>query len=206
MAVITFPESLAQYVTGMTLAQQRNDMEFRSIFGAQALEVSPPLLAASLNFGPMLEAQSSALQALMMQLRGKTNQLALWNLGRPIPRGTMRGTMALAFGVAQGATTMTITAGASQSGRTLLAGDWIGVGSGLTQQLVMVTANAWANSSGTIAVSFEAPMRLAISAGSAVTWDKPKALFRLQTNKPSWDYAGGMVTGGGLDLLEDARP
>lgn len=206
MSVITFPDSLVDKVSRLPWGQQRNDMEFRSIFGAQALEGSGPLWTAAIEFGDMLESESGAVQALIMQLRGRTNQLALWNLARPAPLGTMRGTMTLSADAAQGATSLSITAGVGQAGKTLLAGDFIGIGSGLTQQVVMVTADATANGSGVISVSIEPPLRNAFASGASVTWDKPKALFRRQSSKSSWDYASVLASGFSLDLLEDSRP
>lgn len=206
MAVITFPESLAEKVSRLSWAQNRNDMEFRSMFGAQALEVSSPLWSAGLEFGDMLENDAGALQTLMMQLRGRTNQLALWNFARPAPLGTMRGTMTLSADAAQGATSISITAGVGQAAKTLLAGDFLGIGSGLTQQVVMVTADATSNGSGVISISIEPPLRNAFAAGAAVTWDKPKALFRRQSSKAGWDYQSVLASGFSLDLLEDTRP
>jgi len=199
MAVINVPAGLS--VARQTWAQHRMDIEFRSMFGAQAVEGSAPLwtteITASLK-------RPELWQALILQLRGRTNQLALWNFGRPEPKGTMRGSMTMAA-AAQGATSMTITA-AGQAAKTLLAGDYLGVGAGLTQQVVMVTADATSNASGVVTVSFEPGLRNAFSAGSVVTWSKPCALFRRADSKGGWDYEPGVVKGMSLNLLEDWRP
>lgn len=199
MAIIQVPVGLS--VARQTWAQRRLDVEFRSAFGAQAMEIAAPLwettITASLK-------RPELWQVLMLQLRGKTNQLALWNFGRPVPLGTMRGTMTLGVTV-QGATTLSITA-SGQAGKTLLAGDYLGVGSGLNQQVVMVTANATANASGVISVSVEPPLRNAFAAGSIVTWNRPCALFRRTDSKTGWEYEPRVVRGMSLDLLEDWRP
>lgn len=206
MSVITFPDSLVDKVSRLPWGQQRNDLEFRSIFGAQAIEGSGPLWTAAIEFGDMLESESGAVQALIMQLRGRTNQLALWNLARPAPLGTMRGSMVLNASVAQGATQMDVNGGVSEAAKTLLAGDFLGIGSGLTQQVVMVTGNTISGGSGVVTVTFEPPLRNAFAAGASVTWDKPKALFRRQSSKSSWDYASVLASGFSIDLLEDSRP
>lgn len=198
MAIISIPTGFS--VARQTWEQQRNDVEFRSMFGAQAVEVAAPVWMTTIEAS--LKAPEKW-QVLMMQLKGRTNQVALWNFGRPAPKGTMRGTMT-ASATAQGATSMTITA-SGQATKTLLAGDFLGVGAGLTQQVVMLTADATSNASGVITVSFEPPLRNALSASASVVWDKPKALFRRTDSKSSWDYEPGKVTGMSLSLREDWR-
>jgi hypothetical protein len=202
MSVITFPSTIK--VSKQTWIQQRNDVEFRSMFGAQAVEVTAPLWATAI-YGPTdMEIYGGAFQAVIMQLRGRTNQLALWNMGRPVPLGTMRGSMTLGA-TSQGATSLVISA-TGQVGATLVAGDYLGVGSGLTQQVVMVTAAATSDGSGNITVTVEPPLRNAFTAGAAVTWNYRCALFRRKSSTAQWDYEPKIVSGLMLDLLEDNRP
>lgn len=204
MSVITFPTTLQ--VEKMSWGQQRRDMQFKSIFGSQVVEASAPLWNVTIESGTLLEQDSGSWQAMLMQLRGSTNQLAVWNMARPVPLGTMRGTMTLSSGASQGATSLSITAGTGQAGKTLKAGDLLGLGSGLTQQVVMVVNDATANSSGVITVQTEPPLRNGYSSGTAVVWDKPKALFRRQDSRSSWDYESILSSGFKLDLIEDVRP
>jgi len=204
MSVITLPSTLR--IASMSWEQRRNDMEFRSIFGAQAVEISGPLWEVSLMATAYLEAESNAWKALLMQLRGRTNQIAIYDQSRPIPLGTMRGTMTLNAAAAQGATSLNIIA-AGQNNLTLLQGDMLGFGTGLTQQLVMVVADATSNGSGVINVTVEPPVRNTIASGSSVTWNMPTALFRRQDSKSSWKYSPNKVVEGfSLTLLEDPRP
>jgi hypothetical protein len=202
MAVITFPSILG--VARCTWAQQRNDIEFRSAFGSQAVEAAGPLWAVTLEATPGLEANGGAWKALGMQLRGKTNQLAMWDLARPIPLGTMRGTMTLASDAAQGATVLSIVA-SGQNGKTLLQGDYLGIGSLLTQQVVMAVENATSDGSGNISVTVEPALRNAFTAGESITWNQPKALFRRVDSKFGWNNYGAVVEGFALDLIEDWR-
>lgn len=196
---------IIQVPTGLSIAkqtwgQQRNDIEFRSMFGAQGLEGSAPMWAATLN--PGLK-RIDLWQTLVLRLRGRTNQLALWNMGRPQPLGTMRGVMTMAAAT-QGATSLAVTA-AGQAGKTLLAGDYLGVGSGLTQQVVMVLDDAAASGAGLITVTTEPPLRNAFGAGSVVTWYRPCALFRRQDTRSGWDHEPGVTRAQAMDLLEDWR-
>lgn len=188
----------------MAWEQIRNDMEFRSIFGAQVLEGSPPLWGVSLTATPHKESDAGTWQAMLMQLRGKTNQLSLYNIARPVPLGTMRGTMTLNSSAAQGATTLSIVASGENS-KTLLQGDYLGVGTGTTTQVVMVVTNATSNGSGVISVTIEPPLRNDHSGAASVTWNAPTALFRSREAPAKWEYQGGVVDGLMLDLIEDVR-
>lgn len=203
MSVITLPSSFRIATLGWE--QIRNDMEFRSIFGAQVLEASPPLWATMITATTYKESDAGAWQALLMQLRGKTNQLAVFNSGRSTPLGTMRGTMTLNSSAAQGATTLSIVASGENS-KTLLQGDYLGLGSGTTQQVVMVVTDATSNGSGVISVTIEPPLRNAHSSAAAVTWNSPTALFRCREAPAKWEYSPGMIVDGfALNLIEDVR-
>jgi hypothetical protein len=111
MAVITIPTGFS--VAKQTWEQNRLDMDFTSIFGAQAVEVGSPLWSTTITSSLK---RPELWQAVMMQLRGRTNQLQLWNFGHPVPKGTMRGTMT-ASSASMGATSMTITASGRLSRR-----------------------------------------------------------------------------------------
>jgi hypothetical protein len=203
MSVVTFPSALK--VAKASWAQQRNDISFNSVFGSQAVEGSAPTWNVTLESPPGLESDGGGWQSLIMQLCGKTNQLALWNHARPVPLGTMRGTMTLNSDASQGATTLSIVA-SGQNAKTLLQGDLLGIGTLLTQQVVMVVSDATSDGSGVISVTVEPALRNAFSSGEAVTWDKPKALFRRVDSKSGWNYYGAVVEGFMLDLREDWRP
>lgn len=203
MSVITYSEIAG--VRSSEWGQQRNDISFNSAFGSQAVEGMGPVWTVTLEGIPGREVNSGDWKTLGISLRGKTNQLALWDLARPVPLGTMRGTMTLNANASQGATTLSIVA-SGQAGKTLLKGDWLGIGTGLTQQVVMIQQNATADGSGIISVQVESFLRNAFSAGEAVTWNRPKALFRRVDSKFSWKTAASTTDGFMLDLREDWRP
>jgi len=202
MSVITFPSALK--IDASVWSQTRMDVAFNSAFGSQAAELSPPLWSVRLSAPTMFETESGEWQALEMKLRGQTNQLELWNHARTAPRGTMRGTMTLNTAAAQGDTTLSIIA-ATEATKTLKAGDLLGIGTATTQQVVMVVADATANGSGVISVTVEPPLRNSHLIAAAVTWDKPKALFRRRQSGSSWEYRNIMAGGFELELIEDVR-
>ena len=88
---------------------------------------------------------------------------------------------------------------------TLLAGDWLQLGSGLgTSQLVKVVADAQAGTNSRMTVQVEPPLRIQFASTTAVTWDRPLAYYK-QIGAPQWSYRPGMVAkqgGFALDLLE----
>lgn len=177
----------------------------RGPFGVQSVATVAPLWKVNLTFDMQDESAAGVYQALLMQLDGSRNQLSLYNLGRPTPRGTFvgsAGTNSITTGVA-GANTITLT-NASYASATLKAGDYIGVGSGTTTQVVMVTADATANGSGVITPTIYPALRNTVTGGTA-TLQYPRALFRVQ-GSVGWDYSTVVVDGMSLDLLEDVRP
>lgn len=202
MSVITFPETLK--VAEMSWAQLRRDISFSSVLGSQAVEISTPLWDVTVTSIDMNESDSGEWKALMMKMRGQTNQLELWNLARPVPRGTMRGSMKLTSSISAGATTLSITA-IGEGTKTLLAGDLLGIGLTTTTQVVMVTALA-TSSVGVISVIVEPPVRNAHLINADVTWDKPKILFRRKQSEARWEYSNIVASGFTLDLIEDVRP
>lgn len=204
--IVNFPTDNSCVVEKFTFGQKRQDVLFRSNFGSQAMEVSSPLWTVDISAPTNYESVSGAWQALIMKLKGQVNQLAIWNLGRPVPSGDMRGSMTLSSSAAQGATSLVITAGSGQAAKTLKAGDMLGLGSGTVQQLVMLMSDATANGSGVITVTVEPPLRNAFVSGSVVVWDKPCALFRRSDSKSAWEYSVNMASGFSLNLIEDVRP
>ena len=132
-------------------------------------------------------------EALFAQLRGRANRLRMGHPRRRLPRGTMRGTPALSGAHSALASTLNI----SGTG-TLLAGDLLGVGD---DQVVMVTADCLA---GLTAVPITPPLRKAKTAGQAVTWDWPLAVF-LVTSPVRVPYAPRMSPSFSFDVVEDPQ-
>jgi hypothetical protein len=136
-------------------------------------------------FGPpkaMTRDQAALWVAMVLSLRGQQNHLALHDYVRPAPVGTMRGTMQLSALAAAGATTVTISTGGvggGQATKTLLAMDKLTIGSGVgTSHHLCLTADATADASGVITITFEPATRIQFAAATPVTWDKPVAYYK----------------------------
>lgn len=207
MSIITLPPTL-KLSPGGGVGQRRFDLltQSDSTGSQQARLLGPPRWTLRLVQPEFLTlAEAGQWSALALQLRGRVNVLAAWDPARPAPGGTVRGTLTLAATAAIGATTVSVTGGASQAAKTILAGDWFQIGTGLgSSQLVMCTAAATANGSGVVSLAFEPPLRAGYTSATPVTWDKALAYYRQQTESTSWTYInnGAMVSGLSLDLLE----
>jgi hypothetical protein len=143
------------------------------------------------------ESYASAVEGLIHRLRSRVDTLSVWDMRRPAPLGTMRGSPVLNGGVSQYGGTIGIrTAGANA---TLLAGDKLGIGG----QLHTVTQDATANSSGVFSgVTIDPPARAARSDGAVVTWDRPTANFVLSQNSISFQRSLMTFESIAIDLQE----
>lgn len=203
MSVLTWP---SLKVSSFRWKKLDRAVVFASTFGSQSAVTSSPLWEVELSGVPMYHAEANQVVSFLESFNGYANQLELHNLAQPVPLGTMRGTMTLSAGAAQGAGSLSITAGVGEAAKTLLKGDLLGIGSGTTQQVVRVTADATADAGGVITVSIGTPLRNAFSLGATVTWNKPKALFRQKSLNDGIEYVAVIGQPWALSLVEDFRP
>lgn len=207
MAIITWPSGLA-LPAECGISQARYDMaESSDSTGHRADRLlGPPRWRMSLrSIDAFTLADAGVYEAMLLKLRGAVNHLAMFDPVRQAPQGTMRGTLTIDGSHAAGAVAVNLAGGAGEAGKTLLAGDWLQIGTGLgTSQLVKVVTGGTADGSGDIAVTVEPPLRLAFSNGTAVAWDKPLAYYK-QLGAPQWSYRPALrfkQSGFAIDLLE----
>jgi hypothetical protein len=167
----------------------------------------------------------AAREAFFDRLKGQAHQISMHHLRLLQPQGTLRdgaaisvvngsaaavsvvngssaavtvigGTPVVAYSVAQLANTCTIRCFA---GKTVLAGDMLGIGG----QLVRVMADATADGNGALALEFQPRARAAWTPHQAVTWNKPTANFMLRAGDGvPFSWAPGMSSGASFDLIE----
>lgn len=198
MATIAFPANLgvAQFSWGCIDYEME---ESSDATGASASRIiGPPRWTAHLTSKEDMTLNQAALwEWLILSLRGD-NVLAMYDIVRTAPQGTMRGTPTLASPLVVGAISASFT-GASG---TLLRGDMLQIGTGIgTSQLIKVANDVTFPG----AVSFNNPIRKAITAGAAITWDKPVAYFRRVNRSATLGTYTLQGTGQGdfsLDLVE----
>jgi hypothetical protein len=142
------------------------------------------------------EEQRPRVEALILSLKGGANQLAMPHFGRPIPRGTLRGSPTLGANVPPGAEIFPIL----NATGSLLKGDIIGVGG----QLLMVVNDAFP-ANGRIDVQVSPSTRRAYSAGTAVVWNRPTCLWIPKTSTAGpFPYRPNMRPGFSIELVEAA--
>lgn len=197
MAIITMPRDLA-CARGCALELINSDTATRSdpSGSIQARSYGVPVWGLLLvSYELMVDSEAGAWKALGLKMRGLVNHLEAFDPTRPVPLGSLRGTLTLALVAPAGTALLDVTAGVDQSGRSLVPGDLLQVGTGLgTSQLVMVTAPAVVNGSGRIVVEIEPPLRAEHPIGTPVTWDYPRVYLRRTDPRFGWQAYGRLHT------------
>lgn len=128
----------------------------------------------TINFENELETmQRPAIEAWLVSLRGGANRAQLYHFARPVPNGTLRGSPTVGSTIAAGAT----SAALANCNGTVKAGDLLGIGG----QIVKVIEDA-APTGSNMTVKFEPGLRVSVSSGASVTWNKPSTLFIPRSN------------------------
>ena len=166
----------------------------------------------------------AAREAFFDRLRGPVNLIAMWNLRRPLPQGTLRdggGTAQWKNNAAVNANWVNNVAAAATwstsgpviyaanqldgtiviattPGKTLLAGDHFGAG----LQLFRVMADATADSAGKLTVEVLPRVRTTLPISTPVVCTKPTANFMLKADGVPITWRPGMFDGASLDLIE----
>lgn len=197
MSLITYPVATAPRTflpSSFTARSQINQRAFASPFGGseQAVDMLNDRWQFSLDLPPCKQTEAAQREAFINALRGQVNHTNLHHFGRPAPQGTLSGSPT-AQAAAQGAATLVLNA---PTGQTLKAGDMIGV-AGL---LLQVAADCVSVAS-VLTVPLVNRLRVAVTAGSAVTWSMPTAPFRL-VSATAPRYVAGYAEGMTLDFVE----
>jgi hypothetical protein len=148
-----------------------------SLNGATQTTTLPGARLRLLSTFPLQSYDARAsLEGFLARLSGMEHRMSFYDLARPVPRGTCNlSGVTVSSLAAQFATSIVLTGcGAS---KTLLAGDWFKVTTSTGAQVLQVVADATANGSGVMTVEFRAMLRGSVAAASAVTLDKPTALY-----------------------------
>jgi len=158
-----------------------------------------PRWGASLSLNGMEEADIVEMQAFAVKLRGQANRALIHNFARSVPRGTITVSGVTVNGaLAIGATQLTL-AGCGNT-KTLLTGDWIGVGG---QLLMVVDGPYTSDGAGAMAnVVFEHPLRAAVSSGAAVTLTKPTCRMVQVSSDIEWSTVGPLISQIGFEFEE----
>ena len=178
-----------------------NGVTFTSVYSktTQAIDFLGERWAVKLDLAPGIDnIQGAAQEAFFDRLRGPVNLISMWNLRRPVPNGSIRGSPTLSGSIAQLANTMNIY---STAYATLRAGDQLGI----SGQLVRVMADIVADVSGLFTgVEFLPRIRASagVSSGAAISWSMPTASFMLKADGVPTIFRPGAFDGASIDLIE----
>lgn len=142
------------------------------------------------------EADAALVQVFLMQLRGRVNRAAMYNIARRNPRGTIAGTPQVK-GASQTGASLLIDG--CTVGTTLLKGDFFAVNG----ELKMVVADATADGSGEMTVTFEPPLRASPDDNDAITTSQPTTLMMLESDEQMWNTKPGVRTDFTISFIED---
>lgn len=197
MATITWPSTRLFIPQRFELALRSNVVISTSpLTGAtQTVEIPGARWVGSMTLTPCTQADQAAREALLTQIAGQANRVALWHFARPVPRGTMRGNPTLSATAAAGATSMAVS---TTAGATALAGDMFSVGS----QLVQCVTDAAADGAGAMTMSIRPALRAQVASATAVVWDKPTAAFILTSPEVRVGYRPAVGEEIALDFME----
>lgn len=173
MSNITLPAAFVASSCHLTLSTSQRVSAAPFGGSEQAVDLLNDRWLLSCEIPPRLMREGGAIEGFIAALRGQTNTTEVWHFARPQPIGTVRGTLVLAAAAAQGASSITVSGCVPTTG-TLKSGDMLGVGG-----LLLMVASDCTAVAGVITVPLVNALRMALSSGAAVTWDKPTMTARL---------------------------
>lgn len=174
MTIYALPNTRACRPASMLLYQTPLGGVTRSPLTGDTKTVSSPggWWSAELTYPDQHQDERGILEGLIDTITRSEHRLQFWNVSRPQPRGNCN-LSGVTVGVAAGQFAQQVTLYGCGAGRTLTAGDMLGIGG----QLCRVAFAATANASGQMTVQLTSDLRQARAAGTAVVLDRPTALF-----------------------------
>ena len=155
----------------------------------QTYEYDYALWGATFSLPPMRRETAGAWTAFFSALHGRRGTFTLGDPDRIIPLGAATGTITLSSGASVGDNTLSLTVGSGLSGVTGIfkAGDYIQLGTSAADfKLHMVVEDC--DASGTaVTAKIEPAVKTAVSTGQEITYNNPKALWRMDTDDLGWD-------------------
>jgi hypothetical protein len=143
----------------------------------QDIELPGARWCALWTWPPLVGIDAGRVEAFLNALRGRAGCFLLPNYQRPVPNGSIGTAGAQINGDQVVAASLNLKG--ITSGKTLLAGDFIGFNSELRQ----VVADATANGAGLMTVQLDCPFRKPVTNGMNVVTDHPMVIMKLTTNE-----------------------
>lgn len=191
-STIDWPADAALRPAAVTFGVRPVAARWEAVYTRQRQQASmlADRLTCSVSLPPCGAAQAGQREAWLAYLLEAAPWVRLRAFQRPVPLGTLRGTLTAAAQAPAGARTLVLNTG--QPGATLQGGDVLGSGGRL---LLVAYAGAVADGTGLMTVPLALPLRLTIAAGAAVTWSQPTGTFQVDS-LAELQYTPGLVQQG----------
>jgi len=156
-------------------------------FAGQAQEFTGKMWQATVTLPAMKRAAAEEWISFLLSLKG---QVGTFNMGDPVaamPRGSARNADNISLnGALTSGSEIVMDGGVQNQTGYLKAGDYLQIGTGPTQQLFKVLADANTNGTGDITVDVWPNVRTSIANDALVTVQSTKGIFRLASNETNW--------------------
>lgn len=164
----------------------------------QSISYAADRYLVRLSLPPVERAKAGPREAFFGQAISSGRILRAYHWGRSVPAGTLRGSPVTVGTVAAGVRAIEIE---GTAGATLLGGDMLRIGG---QLLTVAYEGAFFSGSPARAVvPLAYPTRAPITGGAAVTWDRPRADFKVTDMQAVAQYiSGGIQMALDLSLAE----
>ena len=155
----------------------------------QVYQYSGEFWEVDISMPPMRTATARAFVAFLVSLRGQYGSFFVGDFDARTALGTAGSSAGtpLVNGASQTGNSLIIDGATTSQTGYLKAGDYIQIGSGSSQRLHMVIADANTDSSGNATLSIEPALRESPADDTAITVANTKGVFRLSTNVTGWD-------------------
>jgi hypothetical protein len=174
MTTYTWPQTALYTPNEQKLLIIHNQIVTESILSKYKQVLSRPgaMWGWDILLSDMNPSELAEIEAFITRLSGQEHWVTMFDWIRPVPRGTINlGGVTMSSTAAQFATSA-ILAGCGNT-KTLLAGDWLKLGS----QLVMNVTDATSNAGGVMTIEFRHMLRAQVSAGASVVLDHPTSNY-----------------------------
>lgn len=203
MTIYTFPDLSIPAPNTFQWGSVYNTQKFESPItkSVQTLESPGMRWKCSMGYESLLEEDAALLESFIMKLRGQAGRFYLHNFSRPVPRGTVGGSPKVNNESASPTELQTgnslITNGWS-AGSVLKEGDYFS----FNNELKMVKANATADGSGNMTITFEPPIRSSPAHLTDIVTTKPKCIMMLTDDTNIWQKEPGVYSTISIDCVE----
>jgi len=201
MAILTFPNIKPQQVR-WGLRSHTRYFESPLNRSVQTVESPGAQWVATLKYTVLNRTDAATMRSFLVQLRGMNGRFYLHDHSMETPLGNPSGSPVV-NGAGQTGNTLNTTGWSASTTGLLLPGDYIGIGSGTTTELKLVTQQVDSDASGNATITFEPPIRTSPGDATSVVYNKPTAIMRVVNDEEiMWDVIPGDLYSLTLECIE----